>query len=80
LSRENAGCQIATRTHYLKPLPFILRSIEVNDFRKNEVMDGTISMQRTILYYQDAIEKPVEDNTDDLKIRMIMGTPRIDLY
>jgi len=45
LSRENAGRQIATRTHYLKPLPFILRSIEVNDFRNSEVMDGTMSMQ-----------------------------------
>ena len=24
-------------------------------------------IRRTILHYQDAIEKPVEDNTDDLK-------------
>jgi len=37
-------------------------------------------IRRTILHYQDAIEKPVEDNTDDLKIRMVMGTHRIDLY
>ena len=44
LSRDNASCLVSTRTRCFKPLPFILRSVEINDFRNSEVMDDTMSM------------------------------------
>jgi len=32
-------------------------------------------IRRTILHYQDAIEEPVEDDTNDLRICMNMDKP-----
>ena len=39
---------------------------------RKEAARCLFKMDRTILHYQDAIEEPVEDNADNLRIRVNM--------
>jgi len=71
LSRvQNAAFSIAIHTYYFDPLFFILWVIEICDLRNGEERAARhqYKIKRTVLHHQDAIEEPVEDNTDNLGI------------
>ena len=69
-------------THLLLEATSVRSSTSDSDIQleielRKEVTWCACKLKRTVLHYQDAIEEPVEDDTNKLRIGVITGKPRV---